>query len=529
MLKAFTFLAIILITVLGSVPGSGTEGNLEINPVDYTESRTVHTPSLKVDVWVNRGDGAVYYPGEDVKVYFKASQDCYLMVYGIDTRGDVNILYPYDDADAPWVEGGQTYRIPDKHDDYNFRISGPVGTEYVRAVASLDPFILPGWPRFSPNSKTDKVEILKMKQNEDPFDFMETVDCQLVPYCDDYASDLATLQVEYRYPRWYFYPRLYCSDYPWCCNWGGVWCISEPFGAEIWIDGVFYGITPLDISYLMVGKHFVCLYFNGCWVWRDYVCVEKDRTVNVRADIGSKYRYVNNYVIDKNYRSKTVKGKSIGKSYDHPKTRMKEETPQMKDQQRTKTERSKLKGEGENKPILGPRTNEQPYQKKKSKSSEVQAGEQIKDENRIRQTEELRQRLENHDETAKEKGKALNTGEDQQGTKMESWGLGRETKPMPEQRTDGRPYEEKKMESSKTNSNEALREQNRLRQPEEVGQQQNRQQEVTKEEAKAHNVGMESKPPTRSEGTQGIREDKPIRTERVESGRTRSNGSTKGR
>ncbi len=529
MLRAFTLLVIVSGIVLGWVPGSGTEGNLEINPVDNAEPRILHTPSLKVDVWVNRGEGAVYYPGENIKVYFKASQDCYLMVYSIDTRGDVNILYPYDDTDAPWVEGGQTYRMPDMNDEYDLRISGPPGTEYVRAVASLDPFVLPGWPRYNLHSKTDKVEVLRMQQKEDPFGFMETVDCQLVPYCDDYASGFTAFQVEYRYPRWYFYPNLYCSVYPWCCNWGGVWFISDPFGAEIWIDGVFYGMTPLDISYLMVGRHFVCLYFNGCWVWRDYVYIERDRTVNVRADIKSKYRYVDNYVIDKNYRAKTVKGKSIEKSYGYPKTKMKQETPQIKNQPRTKTERSGLKGERENKPVLGPRIDKQPYQKGQSDPSKIKTGGLVRDGNTIRRAEEQRQRVENHDEAYEAKEKAPNLGEDQQGTEMERWGLGRETKPMPEQRTDGRPYEEMKIKSSPTNSKEAPREENRLRQPEEIGQQQNRQQEVAKEEAKAHNVGMESKPPTRSEGTQVIREDKPIRIEKVESGRTRSDGSTKGR
>lgn len=362
MLKISKLILVILSITLSYVQSRAIESSQEQSPMvepsigQYQESKIVHTPSLKVDVWVNRGDGATYYPGENIRVYFRTSQDCYLMIYSVDTRGDVNILYPYDRTDAPWVEGGKAYRIPDKYDDYDLRISGPEGTEYVRAVASLEPFALPGWPRYAGKSKLEDIETLKMEKDGDPFEFMQQIDCEVVPYCDDYASGLATFQVEYRYPCWYYYPNLYCDRYPWCCNSGGAYFISEPFGAEIWIDGIYYGIAPMTIPYLLVGRHYVCFYFSGCWVWRDYVYVEREHTINVRADIDSKYRYVDNYVVKKDYRTKTTKGYiDNGKSYRSSETKKEIKNPVIQQKDRIKLQ---------DREFIEPRIPERTYQNK---------------------------------------------------------------------------------------------------------------------------------------------------------------------
>ena len=81
-------------------------------PEDYNreyEGRIIRTPhpDLDIEVWIDKGEGATYYPGEEIYVYFRASRDCYVVIYNLDTRGYVNILYPYDYSNDPWVEGGR--------------------------------------------------------------------------------------------------------------------------------------------------------------------------------------------------------------------------------------------------------------------------------------------------------------------------------------------------------------------------------------------------------------------------------------
>ena len=49
-----------------------------------------HTrPPLRVQVWTDREEEAVYYPGEVVNIHFTANDDAYVIVYDIDTEGRV--------------------------------------------------------------------------------------------------------------------------------------------------------------------------------------------------------------------------------------------------------------------------------------------------------------------------------------------------------------------------------------------------------------------------------------------------------
>ena len=88
MLKLFKIIAVILSITLTPIPSWSTQQE----PAGYSEAKIIYTSDLEVDVWVNRGEGAVYHPGDKIKVYFKTSDDCYLVIYGIDTKGNVNIL-----------------------------------------------------------------------------------------------------------------------------------------------------------------------------------------------------------------------------------------------------------------------------------------------------------------------------------------------------------------------------------------------------------------------------------------------------
>jgi hypothetical protein len=93
---------------------------------------------LELEVWLNKQNGAVYQPGQHVRVYFRTSEDCYVILYNVDTEGFVHVLYPkYDDP--AWVSGGYIYEIPDPYDDYDLVVDSPTGVEYVVAVASHFP------------------------------------------------------------------------------------------------------------------------------------------------------------------------------------------------------------------------------------------------------------------------------------------------------------------------------------------------------------------------------------------------------
>lgn len=211
---------------------------------DYDNSygvkhRVISQPYLDVKVWVDKEEGTTYHAGENIKVYFRASHDCYVVIYDIDTRGYVNLLYPTDSGDDSYVEGGRVYRIPDRFDDYDLTIDGPDGVEYIQAVASPEPIDYPNFPG-AYSSENEEIYAYKL-EGEDPFEFMTDINNEISP--DDYASDVCIFNVEYSHPKWYYWPEGGYAERPVDVVWGGVY-FGNPWGVEVWIDGVFYGSPP---------------------------------------------------------------------------------------------------------------------------------------------------------------------------------------------------------------------------------------------------------------------------------------------
>src|SRR5262245_34719504 len=66
---------------------------------------------LAVRLWSDRGDGAVYEPGDPINVSVRTNHDAQVLVYEIDAEGAVHLLFPtYDNGTD--VEGGVTLELP---------------------------------------------------------------------------------------------------------------------------------------------------------------------------------------------------------------------------------------------------------------------------------------------------------------------------------------------------------------------------------------------------------------------------------
>ena len=50
--------------------------------------------NINIDLWTGNGEGAVYKEGEQVDVYFRPSQDCFVTLYDISTEGRTRIIFP---------------------------------------------------------------------------------------------------------------------------------------------------------------------------------------------------------------------------------------------------------------------------------------------------------------------------------------------------------------------------------------------------------------------------------------------------
>lgn len=93
---------------------------------------------LEVDVWTDAGDGAVLFPGEDVRVTLRTNQDAFVVLLNVDTRGRVRKLFP-NGRDDGFVRGGERVRVPERHAGYRLQVTGPAGVERLVAVASDQP------------------------------------------------------------------------------------------------------------------------------------------------------------------------------------------------------------------------------------------------------------------------------------------------------------------------------------------------------------------------------------------------------
>lgn len=243
--------------------------------------------ALDIDVWVNKGEGATYYFGEDVAVYFRASDDCYAVIYDIDPAGNVSLLYPAEyDGDCS-VRGGEVYRIPDTYDDYRLEVTGPRGKEYVYAVASYDYMESPDFIRYEFYEYGDwdyyYDDFIHTMHGERAV-FVSRLNDRIVngPYVT--ASTMFYIDDSYRHHRWYRHWDIepyYVSSVWIGCNF--------PY-AEVWIDGCYYGIAPILIPSIYIGHHWVWLYYHGYPCWQDYIYIRYGQRYYVDAKIKRRYR-----------------------------------------------------------------------------------------------------------------------------------------------------------------------------------------------------------------------------------------------
>ncbi|MBU1319837.1 MAG: DUF4384 domain-containing protein [candidate division Zixibacteria bacterium] len=231
------------------------------------------TDDLEVRVWTNKAEGKSFGQGEHIIVYFQTNRDSYVTIYDLDTRGDINLLFPLEYDDPSYVEGGRVYSIPDYYDDYELVVEGPLGHEYIQAVASLDPFDVPAWP--SKFFKYD--EYYPLHADRDAVDFLNYVNHRYFPFDNcgarcavDYTHFEVRRDWSYDWDDYYDQRDYYRNDRYYYDPWG--WCgtiyIGYPYGGAVYINGIFYGYAPLFVPRIVVGWHHFQIWYDGFY-WYD--------------------------------------------------------------------------------------------------------------------------------------------------------------------------------------------------------------------------------------------------------------------
>jgi hypothetical protein len=93
-----------------------------------------------LDLWIDKGNGAVYREGEKLYVNVRAGVDCYLKLVYLDAAGNAVVIFPNAFQRDTRIRGGRVVQIPDDRARFDFQIQPPFGAEALAAFASTEPF-----------------------------------------------------------------------------------------------------------------------------------------------------------------------------------------------------------------------------------------------------------------------------------------------------------------------------------------------------------------------------------------------------
>lgn len=256
-----------LLTLIVTMRPLGAQTNAPDYADDYIGQPAKIDRYLDVEVWPDHSDGE-YYEGDNVVIRFRSSADAFVAIYSIDTKGRVNLLFPSSREDDNYVRGGVTYDIPGGDDDYDLVVSGPEGSESIQIIASREKFPIPAWYHnsglvFSGDDREEYMDYLNAKH--------------FIRYGGQrFAFDRAFLFVN----EWedYYYRPVYSPYYPSWSIYGNAY-IDYGYGSSVYINGIYYGVSPLYIPRLLVGWHYITIYDHYGYAWESGFHVSYYNTV----------------------------------------------------------------------------------------------------------------------------------------------------------------------------------------------------------------------------------------------------------
>jgi hypothetical protein len=285
--NAILTLAVIAVGLLISVPPT-TAQQIVRNYDDYRDyDRARIDRYLDVEIWTNHSDGE-YYEGDNIVLHYRTNRDAFVAIYSIDTKGRVNLLFPSRPGEDNYIKGGVTYRLPGGLDDFDLVVTGPEGVENIQIIASRERFPIPDW---YPTSGL-------VCDWDDRFEYMDYLNERYFIRYDGqrFSYDRTAIYVE-EWEQYYFRPVYNPDYYPWTI-YGNVY-IDYPFGATIYIDGIYWGVAPLYIPRIYVGWHYITVYdyYGYCWeapihITRYNTVVLDNTIIRTSPTVVSKYKEV---------------------------------------------------------------------------------------------------------------------------------------------------------------------------------------------------------------------------------------------
>jgi hypothetical protein len=220
--------------------------------------------TLAVEVWTDRGNEAIYQPGEVLQVQTRATDDAYLLVYEIDSQGYVHVLFPFNSGNT-LVAANDIVAIPPDQSDQALVVQDPTGQDFIVAIASRQPFEDLPWYLRPYNAQGADIGYVNKPDAEegvtadgqivgDPFVAMERIRRRVCKTPDD-ATAFATSYTTYYVHQQVRYPRYICADCHRPDQWSW-WDGFDPYYSQCsvvdfrvnwswgWGPGYWFGAVP---------------------------------------------------------------------------------------------------------------------------------------------------------------------------------------------------------------------------------------------------------------------------------------------
>ena len=220
------------------------------------------SPPFSLKLWLNKEGVTTYQAGERIEIFFQASQDSFVRIYGYDSAGKVKIIFPNQYSPHDFVRAGETRSIEGIIDP-----NTSPGIEYVQGFAITRSIT------FSP-----KEEELISKQ------FMPEVSPDYKKYSQTIRGIIATIP-----PSAWTSSNLLSYTVrpipPPPTNYGRIIAHSKPNGVEVYLDNNYMGTTPINLDRITPGQHRIRFIMAGYQDWDKDVSVSPSRTTTVSANL----------------------------------------------------------------------------------------------------------------------------------------------------------------------------------------------------------------------------------------------------
>lgn len=132
--------ALALATVIGcAVPAQAqTVRDLSPEQTQVFNASQVNPNSLSILALLDRAN-ATYGVGDIVRLAVKSNEDAYVTVFNIGASGKVTQLFPNAFQTENRIKAGETLEIPSQASGTQIKVSGPVGAELIKVIATSKP------------------------------------------------------------------------------------------------------------------------------------------------------------------------------------------------------------------------------------------------------------------------------------------------------------------------------------------------------------------------------------------------------